>query len=68
LLSHADKSDADFELPQAAFDKLNTLEKHHRYNFPARWGVDVYSEVGDESAKASALKWAAEQKALAAQT
>lgn len=56
----------DFILPEEAFDKLNKLEKHHRYNFPARWGVDIYDEVGDESAKTSAKKWAAGQKALAA--
>ncbi|RDW71700.1 hypothetical protein BP5796_07734 [Coleophoma crateriformis] len=54
----------DFELPQDAFEKLNKLEKHCRYNFPARWGVDVFGEKGEESVKQSALDWAAAQKKL----
>jgi L-glyceraldehyde reductase len=33
-------------------------------NFPARLGVDIFGEVGDESAKKSAIEWAEAQKRL----
>ncbi|KFY65817.1 hypothetical protein V496_02338 [Pseudogymnoascus sp. VKM F-4515 (FW-2607)] len=56
-----------FDIPPGAFARLSKLEKHHRYNFPARWGVDVFGEVGDASAKQSALDWAAAQKAAKTQ-
>jgi len=56
----------DFELPQDAFEKISSLERHQRYNFPARWGYDVFGEVGEESVKKSASDWATSQKALAA--
>jgi len=52
----------DFELSQSDFDKIASLDKNHRYNFPARWGVDVFGEVGEESVKQSARDWAAAQK------
>jgi L-glyceraldehyde reductase len=32
-------------------------------NFPARLGVDIFGEVGDESAQRSAREWAAQQRA-----
>jgi L-glyceraldehyde reductase len=54
----------DFVLPQDTYDKVTSLEKHHRYNFPARWGYDVFGEAGEESVKKSARDWAAEQKKL----
>lgn len=39
------------ELPQAAFDGLNGLEKHKRFNFPAVWGVDIFDEAGEEAVR-----------------
>lgn len=36
-------------------------------NFPARLGVDIFDEVGEESARRSALEWAEGQKMLKSQ-
>ena len=55
---------SDFILPEDAFEAVQGLEKAQRMNFPARLGVDIFGEVGDESARQSALAWAAEQKKL----
>ncbi|KJK65603.1 ARA1 like protein [Aspergillus parasiticus SU-1] len=55
----------DFILPEDAFETIQSLEKHQRMNFPARLGVDIFGEVGEASARESALAWAAEQKKLA---
>ncbi|KAE8137753.1 Aldo/keto reductase [Aspergillus pseudotamarii] len=55
----------DFILPEDAFEAIQSLEKHQRMNFPARLGVDIFGEVGEASARESALAWAAEQKKLA---
>ncbi|RAK95406.1 aldo/keto reductase [Aspergillus ibericus CBS 121593] len=57
----------DFILPEDAFDAIQSLERHQRMNFPARLGVDIFDEVGEESAKKSALAWAEEQKRLKSQ-
>ncbi|KAL5363136.1 NADP-dependent oxidoreductase domain-containing protein [Aspergillus floccosus] len=51
----------DFILPGHAFHAIHSLERHQRMNFPARLGVDIFSEVGEESAKRSAIEWAAQQ-------
>ncbi|OJK00085.1 hypothetical protein ASPACDRAFT_1868529 [Aspergillus aculeatus ATCC 16872] len=56
----------DFVLPEEAFNAIQSLEKHQRMNFPARLGVDIFGEVGEESARKSALAWAEEQKRLKA--
>lgn len=42
------------ELPPAAFDALNGLERHKRFNFPAIWGVDIFKECGDEEVQRKA--------------
>lgn len=42
------------ELPADAFEQLNALERHKRFNFPARWGIDIFDEVGEETAKQAA--------------
>lgn len=39
------------KLPPGAFAKLNELERHKRFNFPARWGYDIFGEKGDEAVK-----------------
>ncbi|OKL61792.1 hypothetical protein UA08_02215 [Talaromyces atroroseus] len=54
----------DFVLPKDSFESVQSLEKHKRMNFPARLGVDIFGEVGEASAKQSALAWAAEQKTI----
>lgn len=42
-------------LPNAAFSKLNSLERHKRFNFPAIWGYDIFEEVGDEAVRKAAV-------------
>lgn len=54
----------DFVLPEDAFQAIQSLERHQRMNFPARLGVDIFGEVGEESAKKSARDWAEAQKQL----
>ena len=39
------------ELPSDTFEKLNALERHKRFNFPARWGFDIFEEAGDATVK-----------------
>ncbi|GLA87518.1 hypothetical protein AtubIFM56815_001944 [Aspergillus tubingensis] len=56
----------DFLLPDDAFSTIESLERHQRMNFPARIGVDIFSEVGEESVRKSALAWAEEQRVLKA--
>lgn len=38
----------DVELPDWAMKELDALERHKRYNFPARWGYDIFDEAGKE--------------------
>jgi len=54
----------DFELPQEVFDKITALDRHHRYNFPARLGVDIFDEVSQESLKKSVEDWKVAQRKL----
>ncbi|KAI9035724.1 aldo/keto reductase family protein [Aspergillus affinis] len=54
----------DFILPEDAFQAVQSLERHQRLNFPARLGVDIFGEVGEESVKKSALDWAEQQRKL----
>ncbi|KAF4988092.1 hypothetical protein F66182_16714, partial [Fusarium sp. NRRL 66182] len=54
----------DFILPDDAFEAIQSLEKNQRMNFPARLGVDIFGEVGEESAMKSALDWAEQQRKL----
>ncbi|KAL4773728.1 NADP-dependent oxidoreductase domain-containing protein [Aspergillus nidulans var. acristatus] len=57
----------DFVLPEDAFQAIQSLERHQRMNFPARLGVDIFDEVGEESARRSALEWAKGQRLLKSQ-
>lgn len=34
----------DKQLPEGAMKRLDALERHKRFNFPARWGVDLFDE------------------------
>jgi len=56
----------DFELPKDVFDKITALDRHTRYNFPSRLGVDIFDEVGPESLKKSVEDWKAAQRKLKA--
>lgn len=50
------------ELPSDAFNKLNALERHKRFNFPARWGYDIFGEKGDDAVKKIAQEAGEENK------
>lgn len=52
----------DFELSQAAMDRITALEKNARYNMPKRLGVDVFGEVDAETLKKARADWIAQQK------
>lgn len=43
------------KLPDDAYAELNSLERHKRFNFPARWGYDIFDEAGEEAVKKAAL-------------
>lgn len=38
----------DKVLPASTMKELDSLERHKRFNFPARWGYDIFGEAGDE--------------------
>jgi L-glyceraldehyde reductase len=40
------------------------MNRNCRYNFPARWGVDVFSEVSQESLEKSVEEWLEGQRKL----
>ena len=46
----------DAVLPEGAMEKLNALERHKRFNFPARWGYDIFDEMGEEQVTEVARK------------
>ncbi|KAL2003818.1 hypothetical protein VTN02DRAFT_2172 [Thermoascus thermophilus] len=52
----------DFIIPDAEFEALNKLDRNQRFNVPARWGIDVFGEIGDEEAERRAEAIAAEQR------
>jgi len=49
-------------LPDQAFAMLNSLERHKRFNFPARWGYDIFDEAGDAAVKKAAKDAGEENK------
>ena len=50
-------------LPKEAYEKLNSLERHKRFNFPGlRWGHDIFDEAGEETVKKAATEAAPENK------
>ncbi|KAJ5778182.1 hypothetical protein N7520_001428 [Penicillium odoratum] len=52
----------DFVIPDAEFEALNKLDRNARYNYPFRWGVDVFGELGAEEAERRAEEHAASQR------
>ncbi|KAJ5128756.1 hypothetical protein N7448_002472 [Penicillium atrosanguineum] len=55
----------DFVIPDAEFDGLNKLDRNQRYNYPFRWGVDVFNELGPAEAERRAEEHAAQLRASA---
>lgn len=55
----------DFVIPDAEFDALNKLDRNERYNYPFRWGVDVFNELGAAEAERRAEEHAAQLRASA---
>jgi len=49
----------DFVIPDAEFEALNKLDKNERYNYPFRWGIDVFGELGAAEAERRAEEHAA---------
>lgn len=56
---------SDFVIPDAEFETLNKLDRNQRYNYPFRWGIDIFGELGAEEAERRAEKHAADQRAAA---
>jgi len=52
----------DKELPDSAMKRLDALEKHKRFNFPARWGVDIFDENDESELKKIAKESGEENK------
>jgi L-glyceraldehyde reductase len=52
----------DFIIPEPEFEALNKLDRNQRYNFPFRWGIDVFGEVGAEEVERRAEEHAAGQR------
>ncbi|KAI9932471.1 hypothetical protein ASPWEDRAFT_22248 [Aspergillus wentii DTO 134E9] len=50
------------QLSDEVFVKLNSLERHKRFNFPARWGYDIFDEAGEDAVKRAAKDSAEENK------
>lgn len=53
------RTELDFVIPDAEFEALNQLDKNERYNYPFRWGVDVFEELGAAEAERRAEEHAA---------
>lgn len=41
----------DFVIPDAEFEAINKLDRNERYNYPFRWGVDLFGELGAAEAE-----------------
>ncbi|KAK5948931.1 hypothetical protein OHC33_010017 [Knufia fluminis] len=52
----------DKELPEDAMKRLDALERHKRFNFPARWGVDIFDERDESELKKIAKEAGEENK------
>ncbi|OJJ44604.1 hypothetical protein ASPZODRAFT_153520 [Penicilliopsis zonata CBS 506.65] len=53
----------DFVIPDAEFEALNNLDRAERYNYPFRWGIDIFGELGADEAERRAEESAAKQRA-----
>jgi diketogulonate reductase-like aldo/keto reductase len=50
------------KLPTDAFDELNALERHKRFNQQSRWGFDIFEELGQAKVQEIAEGFAEENK------
>ena len=50
------------KLPKDAFEDLNALERHKRFNQPSRWGFDISEKLGQEKVTKIAEDAAEENK------
>ncbi|KAH3918695.1 hypothetical protein HBH56_023060 [Parastagonospora nodorum] len=50
------------ELSTDAFQELNTLERHKRFNQQSRWGYDMFEELGEDKVSKIARDFAQENK------
>jgi L-glyceraldehyde reductase len=48
----------DFVIPDAEFEAINKLDRNERYNYPFRWGVDIFGELGAAEAERRAEEYA----------
>lgn len=55
----------DFVIPDAEFAALNKLDRNERYNYPFRWGIDIFGELGAAEAKRRAEEDAAKKREAA---
>lgn len=39
------------KLPDEVFQKVTALERHKRFNVQARWGYDIFEEIGESEVK-----------------
>jgi L-glyceraldehyde reductase len=54
----------DFELPRDEFDRVTSLDRNSRYNFPLRLGVDVFGEHDEKTLKKGVSDWVTVQRKL----
>ncbi|KAJ6015523.1 hypothetical protein N7540_010114 [Penicillium herquei] len=57
--SRIESNFSDFVIPDAEFEALNKLDRSERYNYPFRWGVDVFGELGAAESERRAEEHAA---------
>ena len=55
----------DFIIPDAEFEVLTNLNRDQRFNYPFRWGIDIFGELGAEEAERRAEEDAAKKRASA---
>lgn len=55
---------AVFQLPQKVFETMNSLDRKARYNFPARYGVDIFGDADPVVMKKAVEEFRAKQKQL----
>ena len=51
-----------FELPAEDVARITALDTHARYNFPKRFGVNIFGELTDEQVRAGVDEWLASKK------
>ncbi|KAJ5708309.1 hypothetical protein N7488_008110 [Penicillium malachiteum] len=57
--SRIESNFSDFIIPDAELEALDKLDRSERYNYPFRWGVDVFGELGAAEAERRAEEHAA---------